>query len=405
MLSLPAGVAAFSSHPGAMLPATAIITALGILSGYTFSLIGRSCSSTKADSYEQAWARSVSEKSAAVPAAACIATCFAGCLAFTLIASDSFSSLLAAFGVKGLLANRKVLIGLMSVFVLLPLSLIKNLGSLGFTSMLGTGGLLYTAGMMGKRYFDGSYLPGGKFAALISAEKVPAFAATPGGRPLLFLVLVSMLGTAYEAHFNAPLFYRELKDNTVSRFNTLVTASFGIAIATMTAVTSFGYLTFGGAAQGYILNNYASSDMLAMIARLFVGLSIVFSYPLCFVGLRDGILEMKGVPKPSDSQRTAWTVGLLGAVSTLSLFLRDLGFVNSFGGALIASLIIYICPAGMYLAPLRQQLKKGVTKLSKWRRLEFVANYGIVVLGIAMGLLGAGVSVLETFFPAVLAVA
>jgi hypothetical protein len=33
---------------------------------------------------------------------------------------------------------------------------------------------------------------------------------------------------------------------------------------------------------------YASGDRLATVARIFVGLSIVFSYPLCFVGLRDG---------------------------------------------------------------------------------------------------------------------
>jgi hypothetical protein len=33
---------------------------------------------------------------------------------------------------------------------------------------------------------------------------------------------------------------------------------------------------------------YANTDMLAQVARAFVGISIIFSYPLCFVGLRDG---------------------------------------------------------------------------------------------------------------------
>jgi amino acid permease len=64
-----------------------------------------------------------------------------------------------------------------------------------------------------------------------------------------------MLGTAYEAHFNAPLFYRELKDNTVKRYNAMVGTSFAVTILTMTAVTAFGFLTFGGAAKGFILNN------------------------------------------------------------------------------------------------------------------------------------------------------
>lgn len=49
-------------------------------------------------------------------------------------------------------------------------------------------------------------------------------------------VLVSMLSTAYEAHFNAPLFYRELKDNTVPRYSKMVSTSFLASVVTMMAV-------------------------------------------------------------------------------------------------------------------------------------------------------------------------
>ena len=41
-----------------------------------------------------------------------------------------------------------------------------------------------------------------------------------------------------------------------------------------------GFLTFGGAADGYILNNYATTDSLAQLARLAIGGSIVTTYPL-----------------------------------------------------------------------------------------------------------------------------
>jgi drug/metabolite transporter superfamily protein YnfA len=63
------------------------------------------------------------------------------------------------------------------------------------------------------------------------------------------------------------------------------------------------------------------------------------------------------VTKPSETQRRAWTVGLLSLVSTIAVFLTDLGFVNSFGGALIASGIIYVFPAMMFLAPLRKKVR------------------------------------------------
>ncbi|CAN0405855.1 unnamed protein product, partial [Discosporangium mesarthrocarpum] len=159
--------------------------------------------------------------------------------------------------------------------------------------MLGSLGLLYTAVMMAIRYFDGSYSTGGKFHSMLAGESlaVPVFGSKPAN-PLRFLVLVSMLSTAYEAHFNAPLFYKELKNNTVPRYNAVVGSSFLVSVVTMIAVTAFGFLTFGGSSAGFILNSYSDSDRLAGLARLFVATSIVFSYPLCFVGLRDGLREM-----------------------------------------------------------------------------------------------------------------
>ncbi|CAM9652038.1 unnamed protein product [Chrysoparadoxa australica] len=403
MFSLPAGVAAFSDAKSAIVPASALIAILGLLSGYTFSLLGRSCGETGAESYEQAWSKSVSDKTAWVPATACVCTCFAGCLAYTLIIGDSVTALLQGFGLPQPWSSRTNVIAGASAFVLLPLSLLKSLKGLGFTSLLGSSGLLYTAAVMAVRYFDGSYSPGGRFYDTLDASFAPVF-GTKAANPVLFLVLISMLGTAYEAHFNAPLFHKELENNTNKRYNIMVGSSFAISIATMIAVTAFGFLTFGGNSSGLILNNYAASDGFAAAARVVVALSIMFSYPLCFVGLRDGILELRGITKPSDTMRTSWTVGLVGFVSLLSVFLTDLGFVNSFGGTLIANCIIYIFPATMFLTPVRRAVKKGALNLAEkgLLKMEFLGAKAIVALGVVMAILGAIISVLESFFPNVL---
>lgn len=206
-----------------------------------------------------------------------------------------------------------------------------------------------------------------------------------------------MLATAYEAHFNAPLFFRELQNNTVPRYTKMVSTSFLASVVTMTAVTAFGFLTFGGASNGFILNNYASSDRLASLARIFVATSIVFSYPLCFVGFRDGIRELLGTKAGEPKGRTAWTVGLVSAVTAVSLKLTDLGFVNSFAGALIGSGIIYAFPALMFLRPLREKIASGAEKVAAGVRREMAANNAILVTGVVMGVLGCAVSVLEAF--------
>ncbi|CAM9607493.1 unnamed protein product, partial [Discosporangium mesarthrocarpum] len=126
MLSLPSGVAAFSDGRNAIFPSAAAIAILGMLSAYTFSLIGRSCAESKADSYEQSWTRTVGERASWLPAGACVATCFAGCLAYTIIIGDSFSSLLGAVGAPTLVARRSTVIVALSALVLLPLSLLKS---------------------------------------------------------------------------------------------------------------------------------------------------------------------------------------------------------------------------------------------------------------------------------------
>ncbi len=166
-------------------------------------------------------------------------------------------------------------------------------------------------------------------------------------------------------------------------------------------MTAFGFLTFGGASSGYILNNYANTDNLATVARIAVASSLVFSYPLCFVGLRDGIREMLGSKPGETKNRTRWTVGLLAGVSAASLKLTDLGFVNSFCGALIGSGIVYVFPAFMFLTPLMKKLKDkagaAATTAGRGERGEYSLNVGIAAAGVAMGVLGCAVSVLETF--------
>ena len=148
-----------------------------------------------------------------------------------------------------ILQSRTNVLLLLTGLVLYPLCSLKSLSSLAPFSLLGLSGTLYTAIFMGMRYFDGSYAAGGRFFAQLATK--PVF-NTRGPYKLdhLCFVLLSMFSTAYIAHYNAPSFYTELKDNTLPRFNTVVGLSFGVSIAIFCFVMSVGFLTFGGACQG-----------------------------------------------------------------------------------------------------------------------------------------------------------
>ena len=72
-----------------------------------------------------------------------------------------------------------VILGISST-ILFPLCLLKQLDALKYTSMLGVGGVFYCAFFTVLRYFDKSYMPGGRFFDLIDVSLRPSFNTVKG---------------------------------------------------------------------------------------------------------------------------------------------------------------------------------------------------------------------------------
>lgn len=84
-----------------------------------------------------------------------------------------------------------------------------------------------------------------------------------------------MIYEAYVMHYNSPRFYMELKDRSIPRYSQAVGSSFGFCAFIYTAIAAAGFLTFGGNADNYILNNYSHYDPLATICRVLIGVSVL----------------------------------------------------------------------------------------------------------------------------------
>lgn len=387
VLSLPAGISAFGNAPSAMIPAAFLITAIGILSGYGFSLIGRVCAFTGSSSYKEAWEKSIGKETSVIAAASCTFKTVCATMAYSMILADTFRAIFSSVGWN--LTRSNTLFGITSL-ILLPLCLLKNLSALTPFSLLGVAGMGYTAFAMGIRYFTKSYaVPAGKFLADIPVKMQPSFGTTGAAgvfNPSSF-ILVCMLSTAYMAHFNAPKFYNELEDNTVKRYNTLVSTSFAISIATFVVMAAFGFLTFGGASSGLILNNYSNKDSLMGLSRVAVAVSLVFSYPLAFAGCRDGLLDLANIPseKRTNGLLNIVTVAALSVITSMALVLKDVTFVLSFAGATLGNALIYVYPALMFRAAVKNMGDKASKGLKREVKVA-LANAG---LGIGMGAIGA----------------
>ena len=381
VLGLPAGVAAFGNAPSALIPALLMIAVLGVFSSYGFVLIGRVCAFTGATSYRDAWEKSVGKRGSWMPALACLLVTLCSVVAYSMILCDTIPQLMDSIGILGI-TRTKALLGV-TLVVLLPLCLLKELQSLAPFSLAGIIGMLYTTLAMAARFFGGQYKEGGALLQSVASEFQPSF-GTKGASGVLSpnaFILVSMLSTASMSHYLAHKFYIELRNNTIARYKIVVHTSFFISTLFFAAIASVGFLTFGASSSGLILNNYSTKDTLMSMSRVAVVISLLTSYPLAFTGARDGVLDLTGVAsaKRTPQMLNVLTLVLLGGVTMCAYCVRDLRLIFSLGGATWGNAVIYLFPTYMFV-----QCAKKMPELNKEVPVATATGF----LGLFMGIIG-----------------
>ena len=174
VLSLSGGMALFSNDVWVAVPTAAFwLLVLGAISGYFCLLIAKVCHLTNSLTYRDCWDSTMvgSRLGAMVSLVNTLNPAF-GNLAYSAVLSQTFVSL---FQTLGLEFNRVESLLIITVTLLLPLCWLKNLNALAPFSAFGTMGIFLTALAMLYRYWDGSYLPGGKFHNDILPEYQPDF--------------------------------------------------------------------------------------------------------------------------------------------------------------------------------------------------------------------------------------
>ena len=152
------------------------------------------------------------------------------------------------------------------------------------------------------------------------------------------------------------------------------------------AMAAAGFLTFGGNCDSFILNNYSPHDPLATFCRLAIAFSSLTTYPLAFIGLRDGILDSLEVPIAKQTNRNleVLTIVLLSIITIIALCITDLGLINTVGGGIFATAIVFVFPAFMYQKAVRDLGEEA----SPGQRREVVLCFVLMVLGVFLGLSG-----------------
>lgn len=352
----------------------------------------------------QLWDLEVGSSTSWLVSMAVMLTCFGVSLSYSIILGDTLSSLAQTAGLSGIFTTRRFNVAIISLLGVYPLCCLKSLAALAPVSISGVVGIVMTCIVMTIRA-----LPGGAYSSATAAtnyvsslptELRPSFGVTGLRGPRSLLVLASMTATGFLVHMSGAEFYQTLQNNTLARFGKLSAVGFGGTALINAFMMSMGFLTFGGASKGMILNNYSTIDAGATLCRLLMGVSLLGSYAFLSNAMKKAFYQIfyKG-KEVTDKMHYRTTQLSVGVLTALALLIDDAGFVVSVVGAVLGSALIYMIPSYLFLKSTKRRIDNGSLTPSKTLKIERWFNIGLIGLGAFLALAGAGMSVVNSFFP------
>uniref|UniRef100_A0A2I3HIR6 Sodium-coupled neutral amino acid transporter 7 n=1 Tax=Nomascus leucogenys TaxID=61853 RepID=A0A2I3HIR6_NOMLE len=301
---------------------------------------------------------------------------FGTCIAFLIIIGDQQDKIIAVMakepeGASGpWYTDRKFTISLTAFLFILPLSIPREIGFQKYASFLSVVGTWYVTAIVIIKYIW------------------PDKEMTPGN----ILTRSHHLGPSRcWCHVSSVPVFNSMRQPEVKTWGGVVTAAMVIALAVYMGTGICGFLTFGAAVDPDVLLSYPSEDMAVAVARAFIILSVLTSYPIlhfCGRAVVEGLwLRYQGVPVEEDvgrerRRRVLQTLVWFLLTLLLALFIPDIGKVISVIGGL-AACFIFIFP-GLCLIQAKLSEMEEVKPASWW----VLVSYGVLLVTLGAFIFG-----------------
>lgn len=315
---------------------------------------------------------------------------FGSCTAFMMIAGDSFQALLhrtipirVEERLPLFVSSRWLSIVAPASAIILPLSLLPNMGALAPTSVMAVAAITFaTASIVGKLFISIISRPEG--APILSPdEELINWDETA-------LHAIPIMVFAYQCHVQSVPIYSEMtafprilprwccgKERTpTQRLASVEEKRKGMGWVFLTTYAECtvlylctgvaGYMLFGTHTESNILDNFSINDGLMLVVRILVGLAVALHYPINLHAARTALYDLvcEGCgrtpthPAPYPALAAAslaiWAGSLL-----VACLVTDLGKLFQVVGGLAGSLIIFVMP-GLLLAVDNNAPQSGV---------------------------------------------
>ncbi|KAJ4460775.1 Transmembrane amino acid transporter [Paratrimastix pyriformis] len=294
-------------------------------------------------------------------------------------------------GATCIATNRYFMVGLVMALVILPLSTLKRMHHLRVTSYVALVAILLAVVVIVVRF------------------AVP-YGARPAGTPVLFqfdvqvVLAFPIMLLAFAAQGNVVSIHYELggPDRERSMAWVIITSVL-ICFCFYFTAGLMGYLLFPTGLTGDVFLSFDPNDPLAIVARVGVLVSIVFSYPVVFYPAREVMFSVVFLAKrtASSTPRPRWgwvgksdllarvilTVSFGVVLYLLGVFLPQVGIVFEIAGATFGVAFSLVLPAVCWI--------KTAPPGTKWHSPHCWLAYLIMTVGTVFGLVALGSSIYE----------
>ncbi|XP_048450265.1 sodium-coupled neutral amino acid transporter 2 [Rhincodon typus] len=291
---------------------------------------------------------------------------------------------------------------MVSLIIILPLSLLKNLGYLGYTSGLSLLCMLFFLIVV---IHKSTHIPcplpdleqGLENATLNATLMMTATAAyktvTSGSdaalthnatdegtcKPKYFIFnsqtvyAVPILTFAFVCHPAVLPIYEELKDRSRKKMQRVSNVSFLFIFVMYLMAALFGYLTFNENVEPELLHTYSKVyrfDVVLLIVRLAVLVAVILTVPVVLFPIRTSVQQLLFSSKEfSWIRHTIITFIILGSINCLVISVPTIRDIFGFIGSSAASMLIFILPSAFYLKLVKKEPMKSMQKIGVCTKL------------------------------------